>query len=175
MYALSGNCHFCPAAPIRRAPAGILGLLHNSCGPNSDKTTSKKCFGSLVLGTLAQDPKSPVQPPSLVQLYSYFCSFRGDVSIMIYIYVSFVVIGDEYKMFQELHVMYRIYRPILKFYQMLRVVPRHNPIREIYHNPIRNSYRMIRTIPSVIPAYPTSVQTSTCKPGSAPAFPYPSI
>ena len=72
----------------------------------------------------------------------------------------------------KLHVMYRIYHPILKFYQMLRVVPRHNPIREIYHNPIRNSYRMIRTIPSVIPAYPTSVrvrvQTSTCKPvGSA--------
>ena len=62
--------------------------------------------------------------------------------------------------------MYRIYHPILKFYQMLRVVPRHNPIREIFHNPIRNSYRMIRTIPSVIPAYPTSVQTSTCKPGS---------
>ena len=60
--------------------------------------------------------------------------------------------------------MYRIYHPILKFYQMLRVVPRHNPIREIFHNPIRNSYRMIRTIPSVIPAYPTSVQTSTCKP-----------
>ena len=108
--------------------------------------------------------------------HSYFCSFRGDVSIMIYIYISFVVIGDEYKTFQELHVMYRIYHPILKFYQMLRVVPRHNPIREIYHNPIRNSYRMIRTIPSVIPAYPTSVQTSTCKPaGSAPAFPYPSI
>ena len=112
----------------------------------------------------------------IMQLYSYFCSFRGDVSIMIYIYISFVVIGDEYKTFQELHVyMYRIYHPILKFYQMLRVVPRHNPIREIYHNPIRNSYRMIRTIPSVIPAYPTSVQTSTCKPGSAPAFPYPSI
>ena len=68
----------------------------------------------------------------------------------------------------QLHVMYRIYHPILKFYQMLRVVPRHNPIREIYHNPIRNSYsyRMIPTIPSVIPAYPTSVlvQTSTCKP-----------
>ena len=79
---------------------------------------------------------------------------------MIYIYISFVVIGDEYKTFQELHVMYRIYHPILKFYQMLRVVPRHNPIQEIYHNPIRNSYRMIRTIPSVIPAYPTSVQTS---------------
>ena len=111
----------------------------------------------------------------IMQLYSYFCSFRGDVSNMIYIYISFVVIGDEYKTFQELHVMYRIYHPILKFYQMLRVVPRHNPIREIYHNPIRNSYRMIRTIPSVIPAYPTSVQTSTCKPGSAPAFPYPSI
>ena len=62
---------------------------------------------------------------------------------MIYIYISFVVIGDEYKTFQELHVMYRIYHPILKFYQMLRVVPRHNqknikprhnPIREIYHN-----------------------------------------
>ena len=96
----------------------------------------------------------------IMQVYSYFCSFRGDVSIMIYIYISFVVIGDEYKTFQELHVMYRIYHPILKFYQMLRVVPRHNPIREIYHNPIRNSYRMIRTIPSVIPAYPTSVQTS---------------
>ena len=31
----------------------------------------------------------------IMQLYSYFCSFRGDVSIMIYIYVSFVVIGDE--------------------------------------------------------------------------------
>ena len=91
----------------------------------------------------------------IMQLYSYFCSFRGDVSIMIYIYISFVVIGDEYKTFQELHVMYRIYHPILKFYQMLRVVPRHNPIREIYHNPIRNSYRMIRTIPSVIPAYRT--------------------
>ena len=105
--------------------------------------------------------------------HSYFCSFRGDVSIMIYMYVSFVVTGDEYKTFQELHVMYRIYHPILKFYQMLRVVPRHNPIREIYHHPIRNSYRMIRTIPSVIPAYPTSVQTSTCKPGSAQAFPYP--
>ena len=81
----------------------------------------------------------------IMQLYSYFCSFRGDVSIMIFIYryISFVVIGDEYKTFQELHVMYRIYHPILKFYQMLRVVPRHNPIREMYHNPIRNSYRMI--------------------------------
>ena len=31
------------------------------------------------------------------------------------VYVSFVVIGDEYKTFQELHVMYRIYHPILKF------------------------------------------------------------
>ena len=52
--------------------------------------------------------------------------------------------------------MYRIYHPILKFYQMFRVVPRHNPIREKYeyHNPIRNSYRMIPTIPSVLPAYP---------------------
>ena len=41
----------------------------------------------------------------IMQLYSYFCSFRGDVSIMIYIYISFVVIiGDEYKTFQaELH------------------------------------------------------------------------
>ena len=33
----------------------------------------------------------------IMQLYSYFCSFRGDVSKMIYIYISFVVIGDEYK------------------------------------------------------------------------------
>ena len=98
----------------------------------------------------------------IMQLYSYFCSFRGDdVSFMIYIYISFEVIGDEYKTFQELHVMYRIYHPILKFYQMLRVVPRHNPIREIYHNPIRNSYRMIRTIRPIrnsrIPYFGTNV------------------
>ena len=80
---------------------------------------------------------------------------------MIYIYISFEVIGDEYKTFQELHVMYRIYHPILKFYQMLRVVPRHNPIQEIYHNPIRNSYRMIRTIRPIrnsrIPYFGTNV------------------
>ena len=41
MYGLGENGHFCPTAPISRAPAGILGLLHNSCGPNSDKTASK--------------------------------------------------------------------------------------------------------------------------------------
>ena len=71
---------------------------------------------------------------------------------MIYIYrryISFVVIGDEYKTFQELHVMYRIYHPILKFYQMLRVVPRHNPgnisqsdpefLPDDSYHPIRNS------------------------------------
>ena len=45
--------------------------------------------------------------------------------------------------------MYRIYHPILKFYQMLRVVPRHNPgnisqsdpefLPDDSYHPIRNS------------------------------------
>ena len=81
MYALSGNCHFCPAAPIRRAPAGILGLLHNSCGPNSDKTTSKKCCGSLVLGTLdgarPQVSRTASQPRK-----DYSLTRAGDTSIV---------------------------------------------------------------------------------------------
>ena len=98
MYALSGNCHFCPAAPIRRAPAGILSLLHNSCGPNSDKTTSKKCFGSLVLGTLARDLKSPVQPPSLVQLPIYLAYFtgRGKYESLEYSYAYCTITSSAY-------------------------------------------------------------------------------
>ena len=66
MHALCGNGHFCPAAPMRHAPPGNFPLLPNSCGPNIPKTTSKPDRGSLLLGTLAQTLKSPVQPPSLV-------------------------------------------------------------------------------------------------------------
>ena len=68
MHAHCGNGHFCPAAPMRHAPAGNFPLLPNSCGPNKPKTTSKPDRGSLLLGTLAQTLKSPVQPPSLVAL-----------------------------------------------------------------------------------------------------------
>ena len=71
MHALCGNGHFCPAAPMRHAPPGNFPLLPNSCGPNIPKTTSKPDRGSLLLGTLAQTLKSPVQPPSLV-VYNIF-------------------------------------------------------------------------------------------------------
>ena len=54
MHAHCGNGHFCPAAPMRHAPAGNFPLLPNSCGPNKPKTTSKPDRGSLLLGTLAQ-------------------------------------------------------------------------------------------------------------------------
>ena len=66
MYVAGGNYHFCPAAPMRCAPQEFLSLLPNSCDPNRGRTASKTGREPLMLGTLTQDLKSPVQLPSLV-------------------------------------------------------------------------------------------------------------
>ena len=98
---------------------------------------------------------------------------------MIYIYVSFVVIGDEYKTFQELHVIFNV-QDLPSDPEILPDVAGCSTTQSDSGNISQSDPEFLpddsyRTIPSVIPAYPTSVQTSTCKPGSAPAFPYPSI
>ena len=65
MYALAGNCRFCPADPMKKAPTAVLNSLHHCWGPNWHKTTLKKDVPHV--GTLADDLSCPVQPPSLVQ------------------------------------------------------------------------------------------------------------
>ena len=69
MYALAGNCRFCPADPMKKAPTAVLNPLHHCWGPNWHKTTLKKDSMVPHVGTLADDLSCPVQPPSLV-LYS---------------------------------------------------------------------------------------------------------
>ena len=70
MYALAGNCRFCPADPMKKAPTAVLNPLHHCWGPNWHKTTLKKDSMVPHVGTLADDLSCPVQPPSLVQWYS---------------------------------------------------------------------------------------------------------
>ena len=66
-YALARNRRFCPAAPMKKAPTTVLDPLHHCWGPNWHKTTAKKIqWCCLMLGTLADDLRCPVQPPSLV-------------------------------------------------------------------------------------------------------------
>ena len=66
MYALAGNCRFCPADPMKKAPTAVLNPLHHCWGPNWHKTTLKKDSMVPHVGTLADDLSCPVQPPSLV-------------------------------------------------------------------------------------------------------------
>ena len=88
MYAVGGNGHFCPADPMRRAPKEFLTLLHNSCDPNRGRTTSTIGCGPLMLGTLAQDLKSPVQPPSLVQVLKQFSRYDTGFHLIRYAYAE---------------------------------------------------------------------------------------
>ena len=67
MYALAGNCRFCPADPMKKAPTAVLNSLHHCWGPNWHKTTLKKDSTVPHVGTLADDLSCPVQPPSLVR------------------------------------------------------------------------------------------------------------
>ena len=67
MYALAGNCRFCPADPMKKAPTAVLNPLHHCWGPNWHKTTLKKDSMVPHVGTLAGDLSCPVQPPSLVE------------------------------------------------------------------------------------------------------------
>ena len=71
MYALAGNCRFCPADPMKKAPTAVLNPLHHCWGPNWHKTTLKKDSMVPHVGTLADDLSCPVQPPSLVQYLQY--------------------------------------------------------------------------------------------------------
>ena len=74
MYALAGNCRFCPADPMKKAPTAVLNPLHHCWGPNWHKTTLKKDSMVPHVGTLADDLSCPVQPPSLVLCeYSLLC------------------------------------------------------------------------------------------------------
>ena len=67
LYATGGNSHFCPAAPMKHGPSGILPVLPNCWCQIRHKTTFKNSIWPPMLGTLAQDLKSSVQPPSLVK------------------------------------------------------------------------------------------------------------
>ena len=74
MYALAGNCRFCPADPMKKAPTAVLNSLHHCWGPNWHKTTLKKDSTVPHVGTLADDLSCPVQPPSLVLVLVLSCT-----------------------------------------------------------------------------------------------------
>ena len=89
MYALAGNCRFCPADPMKKAPTAVLNPLHHCWGPNWHKTTLKKDSMVPHVGTLADDLSCPVQPPSLVH-----CATRSCYVVLV-LYVCTVRRGAE--------------------------------------------------------------------------------